>query len=60
MLFVQPFFDNQYGQPKIYKAWSVGTKIKDKQKIIKKNKMKLYEGLSIWLSQNGCQNNISP
>jgi hypothetical protein len=59
VLFVQPFFDNQWTTKDIQGNMSVDTKIKDKQKIIKKTKMKLYEGLFIRLSQNECQNNIS-
>jgi hypothetical protein len=46
VLFVQPFFDNQWTTKDIQGNMSVGTKIKDKQNIIKKTKMKLYEGLS--------------
>jgi hypothetical protein len=38
MLFVQPYFDNFCGQPKIQGNMSIGTKVKTTKKLLKKLK----------------------
>jgi hypothetical protein len=52
MLFVQLFFDNQWTTKDIQGNMSVDTKIKDKQKIIKKSKFLPIESIYYYSHEN--------